>query len=562
MLGSEFQNAMSDVLAKLTPVLLALLVLLIGWVFSMIISRLVRAGLAKCGIDRFSEGLPGTAGAEGEAGAVKPLSHRIAQVVHILLMIMVALGVLYALREVIGLSDVENPLAEFMREVTKSLPSLVVAMVLALIAWALATAARTVVVVVASKYITTERLEQLQMREGEEAEDARERLPRTLGGIAYVLVILVFLPEILNRLNIQTLSAPMQQLGSDLAAKVPDLLGAAFIILIGVLVSRIVGPLVTSMLQQTTLDSAIARVQQKEVSELPPEQRPSVGLGRVAAGAVIFLALLPALPKLGLEELSQPLQEQFGRFVDLVPNIILAITFILVGWFGGRLLASVVTGLLAGIGFDGWIARAGLWRPGEAGKDRRTPSRLLGDLSQVVVILLASLQALELVQLQGLAAVVRELVNYLPGLLTGLVLVGVGVWLANWAAQAVQDAPGLGTAYRTVLANLARVAILVIAGGMALTQMDVAAAFVTAFVTGALNIVLGTIGLGLAIAIGLGARPLVEEYLRDWQASRAAAEAGEEEPAAEESAPAPAAVEEAPEEEPPPADGLSEAPAD
>jgi len=70
----------------------------------------------------------------------------------------------------------------------------------------------------------------------------------------------------------------------------------------------------------------------------------------------------------------------------------------------------------------------------------------------------------------------------------------------------------LGSPSSGVLAQAARVAILVFVGAMALQQMGVA----TDIVVLAFGLVLGAIAVAVALAFGLGGRDVAAEQIRQW----------------------------------------------
>ena len=92
-------------------------------------------------------------------------------------------------------------------------------------------------------------------------------------------------------------------------------------------------------------------------------------------------------------------------------------------------------------------------------------------------------------------------------MLLGIVIFGLGVYLANLAARAIQS-----SGQSTLLATSARVAILVLAGAMALRQMNVAEDIINM----AFGLMLGAAAVAAAIAFGMGGRDLARQELERW----------------------------------------------
>ena len=82
-------------------------------------------------------------------------------------------------------------------------------------------------------------------------------------------------------------------------------------------------------------------------------------------------------------------------------------------------------------------------------------------------------------------------------MLVGLVILGLGVYLANVAAKFVNES---GVASADKLAIVAKIAIIVFAGAMGLERMGLS----TSIVNVAFGTLLGGLGLAAAIAFWLG----------------------------------------------------------
>jgi hypothetical protein len=91
----------------------------------------------------------------------------------------------------------------------------------------------------------------------------------------------------------------------------------------------------------------------------------------------------------------------------------------------------------------------------------------------------------------------------------GLVIFGIGLYLANLAAKTVEAS---GVTQAGLLAVAARIAILVLAGAMALREMGLANEIVNL----AFGLLLGAIAVAVALAFGLGGRDIAARELEGW----------------------------------------------
>jgi len=93
----------------------------------------------------------------------------------------------------------------------------------------------------------------------------------------------------------------------------------------------------------------------------------------------------------------------------------------------------------------------------------------------------------------------------------GLVIFGSGLFLGNLAAKTIESSR---SAQAPLLGLAARVAILVLAGAMALRQMGLANEIITL----AFGLLLGAIAVAIALAFGLGCREMAANAMKGWVA--------------------------------------------
>jgi hypothetical protein len=91
----------------------------------------------------------------------------------------------------------------------------------------------------------------------------------------------------------------------------------------------------------------------------------------------------------------------------------------------------------------------------------------------------------------------------------GLIIFGIGLFLANVAARAVQSA---GTQKATLLSVVARLSFIVLAAAIALREMELA----NEIIVWAFVLALGSVAVAAAIAFGIGGRDIAAQQLRKW----------------------------------------------
>jgi hypothetical protein len=108
-----------------------------------------------------------------------------------------------------------------------------------------------------------------------------------------------------------------------------------------------------------------------------------------------------------------------------------------------------------------------------------------------------------------LAGITKDFVVWGGHVLLGLVIFGFGLLLANWAAGVVRtsDSP-----QAPLLSVASRITILLLAGAMALRQMELANDIVNL----AFGLAIGAVAVAVGLAFGLGGRDSAARLLDDW----------------------------------------------
>lgn len=485
----------------------ALAVLVIGWLIALLVSRLARAALRKTSIDNKIAGW-----VRGEGEAVPDVEPAIGRVVFWLLMIFV----LIAFFQILDLTVVTEPLNTFLNQIFEYAPRLLSAGVLLLVAWLVASGVRLVLRTALRGLRLDERVGsevksvEAAAAEGGEAEGAtpeKAGLSMMLSETVYWLVFLLFLPAVLDALALEGLLSPIRSMVGKLLDFLPNLFAAAVIFLIGWFVARIVQRIVSNLLAAVGLDGVGEKI---GLDKVLGKQRLSGLLGMLVYALILIPVLISSLNALKLDAITRPASAMLDRILTALPALFGAALIVVIAYVVGKVLSGLVTNLLRAAGFGRGLAKLGLkWKRED---DEGGPSALAGRLLLVVIMLFAAIEALNLLEFSALAVLVSSFIVFLGNVLLGLVIFGLGLYLGNLAAEAIRSSRGKQS---SLLATAAQFAILVLAGAMALRQMNVAEDIINL----AFGLLLGAAAVAAAIAFGMGSRGVARGMVERWAGS-------------------------------------------
>jgi hypothetical protein len=471
----------------LVKVLYAVVILFVGWIIAKVVAALVGKLLHWLKID---ERL-GKAAGETKVPQLEKLFTLIAYYLILLFAVIAAL-------ETLGLTIVTQPLNAMLNAIFAYIPSLIAGGVMIFVAWLVATILRAIV----RGFLESTKMDK---KIGDAADLKEWPLARAIGEVVYWLVWLIFLPIIFAAFGLTALIAPVMSLLSDLLGWIPNLIVAALILIVGWFVARIVQRIAVSFFAALGTDKLADRI---GLSKYMGKMTLSALIGMLIFVLIMIPIIIAALEALGLAALTAPLVEMLTAVMVAIPVLIMAVLVIVVAYFVGRVVGDFVAQFLAGLGFDNILVMLGLAKTGPAGK--RTPSQVVGWLVMIGIILAAALSAFTMLHLDPLAQLLTGFIVLVANIIIGLLMFGVGLWIATWAANFIieSDWP-----HKYFLALVARIAIITLALFMSLTQMGLANSIITL----AFGVPLVGVALAIGLAFGLGGKEAAAQQLDQWQ---------------------------------------------
>ncbi|MDH3285652.1 MAG: mechanosensitive ion channel [Acidobacteriota bacterium] len=479
----------------------ALGILVIGWIIALVASAVVRGALRRTQLDeKLSSWLAGDDG-KTEISAARWAG----KAVYYLILAFV----LIAFFQVLGLSGVSAPLGSMLENLFEYLPQLLSAGLLLLLAWIVA----TVVKLLVGRGLSAARIDE-RLGETAAAEHARPPVSLSIATALYWLVFLLFLPLVLDALSLEGLLMPLQEMLAGVMGYLPQVVAAGLILVIGWFAARIVSQIVTNLLAAAGAD----RVGETEDGRSPFGERKLSGLlGLIVYVLILLPAAIAALDALQIEAISRPASNMLESMLAAVPSIATAALVILVAFFVGRWVSGLAAELLAGLGFDRILVTLGLSQ--NATTEERSPSKMAGTVVLIAILYFATLEASALLGFDAFGALLVQFAEFAGRVLVGLVLFGVGLYLANLAARFVRDSQ---PPERAILSTATRVSIVALASAMALRHMGLGEQIITI----AFGSLLAAIALAAALAFGLGAREVAGQEVRRWIEGRRAGGGG------------------------------------
>jgi hypothetical protein len=508
----SISQQLASIWGYLPRVIGALAVLIVGYLAAVLLRRITYSLLSRTRLDERLDSLLRGGGDidDEEMASPMPVSSYLATGVFLLALTGVAILVLQAL----GLTLLVEPINVFLTKIVGYLPNIIGPAVLLLVAWIAASGLRL---------LTSRGLEAIDIdrrfrnnvepgtwpgdeESTEEEAEAPDRtsLAHTVGNVVYWFVFLLFLPAILEGLQLEGLLTPVAAMVDEFLAFVPNLVAAGLILAVGYFVARLLQRFTTGFLASVGADELGDR---PGIDRVFAERSISSVLGTVVFALVLLPVAVAALNALDIAAVTEPASAMLDQILAVVPDLAAAGVVVLIAYAGGRLLASILETVLAGVGFDALPERLGLaYRSSDM---ERSPSEIVGWVAFAAIMVLGIMEGFRTLGLTTISSLMADFAIFGGKVLLGVAVFAVGLFLAQLAGRTIEQS---GVRNARMVSNVARASIVVLASAMALREMGIADPIINL----AFGLGFGAIALAVAISFGLGAREPAGELFREF----------------------------------------------
>ena len=205
------------------------------------------------------------------------------------------------------------------------------------------------------------------------------------------------------------------------------------------------------------------------------------------------------------------------KIVTFMPDLIVALLFLLAGWIVSSLIKSFLNKSLIKIGFNTFVNKLGLDTLLNKMDVEVQGSQVVASIISTFILLIFLLAALDIVGLTMLSGLIDSLALFLPKLLAALAVLLCGFFVAQIVFNGVKiAAKNTGIDYGKSVAEVFRGIIIVITMSLSITQLEIDVSLLNNII----SVIIASVGLAAAISLGIGTKSMAQEivagvYLRE-----------------------------------------------
>ncbi len=282
----------------------------------------------------------------------------------------------------------------------------------------------------------------------------------------------------------------------------PNILAVLVLLLLAWILAKVLRAGTRRLMRASGIDKRLGKGKDpQDESQYPVAQ----GAGTVVFWVVWILFILAILQVLGVGGLFDSIVVIFERIFAAIPHIIGAAVILAIFYFVGRLLAKLATKALTKIRFDELPVKLGLAK--KPIKGAGSPSNVVGYTTMVFMMLFGIMMAADLLGFTAVRELIAVLTQFLGLVILGVVIIGIGILVANFVANILRAA---GRSESMI--SLVKISIIVLSVVLGIRAMG----FADDLILLGFGLALGAAALAAAIAFGLGGREVAGELLARW----------------------------------------------
>lgn len=210
--------------------------------------------------------------------------------------------------------------------------------------------------------------------------------------------------------------------------------------------------------------------------------------------------------------LLEPARTVLAQISQFMVNALLVIIILIIGWLISKVIKSIVSKALKLIKIDDISDRIELNKLLSKGGITYSLSDLVGVICYWLALLITFMVAVNAVGVTIAADLLKDVVLYIPNVIAALFILILGMFASTLLKNIVQTAANnAGLNQGKLLAQIVETVVIAFAVFVGLEQLKIGIQITELSVA----IILGSIGLGLALAFGLGCKDIAGKFVAE-----------------------------------------------
>ncbi len=313
-----------------------------------------------------------------------------------------------------------------------------------------------------------------------------EGLPQSAGKLTYYFIILITTVAVLEVIGLKYVTEPFIDLLNKVASYLPNLIGAAVILVVGIFFAKVAKEFINSLLETFQIEELGKKYGIEDLGG---------AIGNLVYLFIVLFVAIAALNALQIKAITEPAISMLTTILNAIPRIVAAVVVFGIIFFVGKVVAGVTAKIVDELNIDELAKEIGI------SSDKLKFDELVKYLIFTFAVLLGLSQAFHYLEAEALYQLTYNFTVIAFKLVVAAVIIFAGAYLGNLFEKRTENKTlGKGIKYAFIVASIL----------IALPYVDVSPQIIEIVV---LSLSLG-VGLAFALAFGLGGKEVAGELLK------------------------------------------------
>lgn len=210
------------------------------------------------------------------------------------------------------------------------------------------------------------------------------------------------------------------------------------------------------------------------------------------------------------------IQPFLQSLVSFVASVILAIAVFVIGYLISAGIGRIVAEILKSVRFNRLFEKEGWKTALDRAAVHVNPSEFIGAIFKWVFVTVSLLIAVDILHLTQFGMILTQVLNYLPNVVVAALIFVVAVIISDIIEKVIRVAvEKMKVGYGYIASSIVKWAIWIFSIFLILDQLLPNSELIKTLYMAIVYGIVGTVGLGVAIAIGLGGQDTAGEVIRE-----------------------------------------------
>ena len=202
--------------------------------------------------------------------------------------------------------------------------------------------------------------------------------------------------------------------------------------------------------------------------------------------------------------------------ISFVAKLILAIVVFVIGYLISVGIGKIITEILKSVKFNKLFDKEGWHKALQRANVDVDPSEFIGAIVKWIFVIVSLLIAVDILDLSQFGMILTEVLNYLPNVVVAALIFVVAVIISDIIEKIVRiTVERMKVGYGHIASLIVKWSIWIFTVFLILEQLLPASELIKTLYMAIVWGIVGTIAVGVALAIGLGGKDTAAEIIRD-----------------------------------------------